>query len=55
MGNSMACCGKSDTDPNNVNTSLGYNQGLHLDIKKIIRIQAMARGFLVRMRHKKSQ
>jgi len=23
MGNSMACCGKTDSDPNNVNTGFG--------------------------------
>ena len=55
MGNAVACCGKSETDPNNVNTALGYGQASHLDIKQIIRIQALARGFLTRIRLKRQQ
>jgi len=38
MGNSMACCGKSEADPNNINTELGrdYNSGAKL--KSVIKI-----------------
>lgn len=48
MGNSLACCGKSESDPNNINTDLGreYNSGAKL--RAIIKIQARFRGFLAR-------
>lgn len=55
MGNAMGCCGKSDDDPNNVNTT----GGVHLNAKdfhsgeklrRIVRIQAAFRGFLGRKR-----
>lgn len=50
MGNSFACCGKSDTDPNNINTELGreFNSGAKL--RYIIKIQSHFRGFLARKR-----
>ncbi len=28
MGNSMACCGKSESDPNNINTE-GFTKDMH--------------------------
>lgn len=49
MGSSIACCGKSDSDPNNINTELGRDfSGAKL--KSIIRIQCLFRGVLARKR-----
>jgi hypothetical protein len=36
MGNAMACCGKNDPDPNNINTAGGFGgdkKGTHLNIQ----------------------
>jgi hypothetical protein len=40
MGNAMACCGKNDPDPNNINTAGfgGDTKGGHLKIAQIIKI-----------------
>jgi len=53
MGNSMACCGKSESDPNNINTA-GFSRDINSSdkIALIIKIQAGMRGFLARRRVK---
>lgn len=40
MGNAMACCGKNDADPNNINTSgFGDNKkGSSFNINHVIKI-----------------
>ncbi len=40
MGNAMACCGKSEADPNNINTAgfVGETKGGHLKIAPIVKI-----------------
>jgi hypothetical protein len=52
MGNAMTCCGKSDSDANNINT--GTLQGLSSAerIRVIVKIQSIFRGFLARKRVK---
>lgn len=47
----MACCGKNESDPNNVNTDMFTRdyQGNN-NIKLIVKIQAGIRGFLARRR-----
>ncbi len=50
MGNSLACCGKNDTDPNNLDTGkLGQYSGPS-KLRAIIRIQAIFRGYMDRKR-----
>jgi len=50
----MACCGKTDSDPNNVNTSGFTNQGdrkgAHFNIQSVVKMQSLIRGFLARRR-----
>ena len=50
----MACCGKNDADPNNINTDQfgkGHDYLHQADkIKTIIRIQAAFRGYMARKR-----
>jgi len=55
MGNAMACCGKSEADPNNINTAgfLGEGKKGHLNIAQIVKIQALMRGYLDRKKVKK--
>ena len=50
MGNSLACCGKSDSDPNNINTEFGGEFKSASKLRQIIKIQAHFRGFLTRKR-----
>lgn len=52
MGSSLACCGKSDSDPNNINTELGKDFNSGAKLKYIIKIQAVMRGYLGRKRVK---
>ena len=51
MGNSLACCGSNDNDPNNMNTD-NLVKDLHSadKIRMIIRIQAAFRGYMDRKR-----
>lgn len=59
MGNAMACCGKTDSDPNNINTggfgvgTTGDKKGSHLNIVLVVKIQAAIRGYLDRKRVKR--
>ncbi len=50
----MACCGKSEPDPNDFKT-LNHNdtKGSGLKISQIIKIQALMRGYLDRKKVKK--
>jgi hypothetical protein len=50
MGSTLACCGKSDSDPNNINTDLIKDFNSSAKLKSIIRIQTLFRGFLARRR-----
>ena len=54
MGNTMACCGKSEADPNNITNEPFYGQAsssVSADkLKYIIKIQAFVRGELARKR-----
>ncbi len=54
MGNAMACCGKSEPDPNDFKT-LGHvdTKGSALKIAQIVKIQAHIRGYLDRKKVKK--
>jgi hypothetical protein len=54
MGNAMACCGKSEPDPNDFKT-LHHNdtKGSGVKISQIIKIQALMRGYLDRKKVKK--
>lgn len=52
MGNSFACCGKSDVDPNNLDTTKFQNYQGPSKLRAIIRLQAAFRGFLARRRVK---
>ena len=50
MGN-MACCGKSEADPNNLITSSFDTKGFSgIKISTIVLIQAHMRGFMARKR-----
>ena len=51
MGNSLACCGSSEADKNNMDTD-HFTKDLHSadKIRMIIKIQATFRGFLDRKR-----
>lgn len=51
MGGAVACCGKNEADPNNINTT-GFHKGSYnnLNIGLIVRMQAAMRGFLARKR-----
>ena len=52
MGNSLACCGKNESDPNNLDTTkLGNYQGA-TKLRSIIRIQSIFRGYMARKRVK---
>lgn len=51
MGNSFACCGKQDSDANNINTSDPKNTALSgKKLRLIVKIQAAFRGYLGRKR-----
>lgn len=51
MGNGMACCGKQDDDPNNLNTAtLGKDKHSLNKLRMIVKIQAAIRGYLTRKR-----
>lgn len=52
MGNTFACCGKSDVDPNNLDTSRFQNYQGPSKLRAIIKVQAVFRGFLARKRVK---
>ena len=48
MGNSLACCGKSDSDPNNLDTNFNKDFQHPNKMRYIIKIQAVMRGYLTR-------
>ena len=48
MGNSFACCGKNDQDPNNLDTTKLGNYHGAAKLRMIVKIQAAFRGFLTR-------
>jgi hypothetical protein len=51
MGNSLACCGSNEEDPNNMTTgNLGRDLHSPDKIRMIIKIQATFRGYLDRKR-----
>ena len=51
MGNSLACCGSNEQDPNNMDTN-NFVKDLHSadKIRMIIRIQSAFRGYMARKR-----
>jgi hypothetical protein len=52
----MACCGKSEADPNNITNDPFYGKDSHTvsadKLRMIIKIQALLRGALARKRVK---
>jgi IQ calmodulin-binding motif len=52
MGNSLACCGKNDSDPNNINTELGKEQSNSAKMRAIVKIQSLFRAVMARKRVK---
>lgn len=53
MGSAMGCCGKSEEDPNNLNTLNFGRDYMNADkLRLIIKIQSQFRGFLARKRVK---
>ena len=52
MGNSLACCGKNEADPNNFKVDEFNNLKGSDKIRMIIKIQAFFRGVLARKRVK---
>lgn len=54
MGTTMGCCGKNDSDPNNITTDLFHkDMAGHDKLGIIIKIQAVIRGALARKRVRK--
>ena len=50
----MACCGKTDADPNNLTTAGFEGKGLNsYKLSTVLKIQAVMRGFLARKRVKR--
>lgn len=52
MGNSLACCGKNEADPNNLDTGKLNQYNGPAKLRSIIRIQSIFRGFMARKRVK---
>ncbi len=55
MGNSFACCGKNDADPNNVDTNKLSDTKGGIKIRAIVKVQALIRGYLTRKKVKAIQ